>query len=67
MTGGGRRIELRFEAGFPCAQVFAPPDKDLICFEPMTAPTDALRHGDFPVATPDEPYTAAFSISAAES
>ena len=27
LTGGGRRVEVRFEAGYPCAQVFAPADK----------------------------------------
>jgi galactose mutarotase-like enzyme len=63
VTGGGRRIALRHEAGFPCAQVFAPPDKDLICFEPMTAPADALRTGSFAVAAPGRPYRAAFTIA----
>ena len=43
VAGGGRRIAVRFDAGYPCAQVFAPPGKDLVCFEPMTAPGDALR------------------------
>ena len=43
VAGGDRRIEVRFEEGFPFAQVFAPPANDLISFEPMTAPTDALR------------------------
>ena len=63
VTGGGRRIELRHESGFPCAQVFAPPDKDLVCFEPMTAPADALRTGSFAVAAPGRPYRAAFTIA----
>jgi aldose 1-epimerase len=63
VAGGGRRIELRFEAGYRFAQVFAPPGMDLVSFEPMTAPTNALRTGAFPVATPQEPYTAAFSVA----
>ncbi|HET8949829.1 MAG TPA: aldose 1-epimerase [Solirubrobacteraceae bacterium] len=63
VAGGGRRIELRLEAGYPCAQVFAPPDKDVICFEPMTAPADALRSGSFAVAAPGRPYRAAFTIA----
>ena len=63
VTGGGRRIALRHEAGFPCAQVFAPPDKDVICFEPMTAPADAPRTGSFAVASPGRPYHAAFTIA----
>ena len=27
------------------AQVYAPPEEQFICFEPMTAPTDALVSG----------------------
>ena len=65
VTGGGRRVEVRFESGYPCAQVFAPIGKDLICFEPMTAPANALRTGSFPIATPQAPYTAVFSLSIA--
>ena len=63
VTGGGRRIALTLGAGYPCAQVFSPPDKDLICFEPMTAPADALRTGAFPVAAPGRPYHAVFTIT----
>jgi aldose 1-epimerase len=63
VTGGGRRIEVRLEGGYPCAQVFAPLEKDLICFEPMTAPANALLTGAFAVATPDAPYRAAFTIT----
>ena len=63
VTGGGRRVALCHESGFPCAQVFAPPEKDLICFEPMTAPGNALRAGGFAVASPGAPYTAIFSIA----
>jgi galactose mutarotase-like enzyme len=63
VSGGGRAIELRFEAGFTRAQVFAPDGQDFICFEPMTARTNALRDGGFPVARPGEPYAAAFSIA----
>jgi galactose mutarotase-like enzyme len=62
LSGGGRRIELRMESGYAFAQVFSPPGRDLICFEPMTAPTNALRTGDFALATPQEPYTAVFSV-----
>ena len=62
VSGGGRRIAVRFEAGYPCAQVFAPRGKDLVCFEPMTAPANALRTGTFAVAAPGRPYAAVFSI-----
>jgi aldose 1-epimerase len=67
VSGGGRRISVEFEQGFPVAQVFAPAGQDLICFEPMTARANALRDGGFPVASPGEPFVAAFSISVASS
>jgi galactose mutarotase-like enzyme len=63
VAGGGRRVEARFESGYPCVQVFAPPDKELVCFEPMTAPANALRTGAFAVAAPSAPYAAVFSVS----
>jgi galactose mutarotase-like enzyme len=59
VSGGGRRIAVTFETGYPCAQVFAPPDKDLICFEPMTAPGNALRSGAFAIG----PHTASFQVT----
>jgi aldose 1-epimerase len=62
LAGGGRRIEVAFEAGYPYAQVFAPCDDDVVCFEPMTAPTNALR-GSPPSIEPGAIYEARFSIS----
>ena len=62
VSGGGRRIEVRFDYGFPAAQIFAPPGEDLVCFEPMAAPTDALRRGGYRSAPPGEPAVAQFSI-----
>jgi len=61
LAGGGRRIELAFETGYPYAQVFAPPDDDLIAFEPMTAPTDALTVGgpQLVLLAPGDAYRAA--------
>ena len=63
VSGGGRRLEVRFERGYPAAQVFAPAGETVICFEPMTAPTDALRRGGYRSAQPGAPDTTAFSIS----
>jgi len=64
LEGGGRRIELAFEEGYPVAQVYAPPDQDFICFEPMTAPTNALASGDgLRFAEPGKTFAARFSIS----
>ncbi len=61
LAGGGRRIEVAFERGYPYAQVFAPPVADVVCFEPMTAPADALRHSPDAVA-PGESFSARFSV-----
>ena len=47
VSGGGRRIEVHFDEGYPAAQIFAPPGENVVCFEPMTAPTDALRRGGY--------------------
>jgi galactose mutarotase-like enzyme len=62
VSGGGRRVEVRFEKGYPAAQVYAPIDQDVICFEPMAAPTDALRRGGYRCAMPNETAEARFSI-----
>jgi aldose 1-epimerase len=62
LAGGGRRIEVAFESGYPYAQVFAPHIADVICFEPMTATADALRHSPASVA-PGESFSARFSMS----
>jgi galactose mutarotase-like enzyme len=45
VAGGGREIAVVFESGYPVAQVYSPAGAPFICFEPMTAPTDALRSG----------------------
>jgi aldose 1-epimerase len=68
VAGGGRRVEVAFESGFPFAQVYAPEDDDVIAIEPMTAPTNALVTGgdDLPVAEPGRPYRALFSVTVAE-
>jgi aldose 1-epimerase len=62
VSGGGRRLEVRFERGYPAAQVFAPAGETVICFEPMAAATDALRRGGYRSAWPGEPDTTVFSI-----
>src|ERR1700758_2853349 len=62
VSGGGRRLEVHFDRGYPAAQIFAPLAEDVVCFEPMTAPTDALRRGGYRSARPGEPAVAQFSI-----
>lgn len=62
VSGGGRRMEVRFDQGYPAAQIYAPAGEDVICFEPMAAPTDALRRGGYRMARPGQPDVAQFSI-----
>lgn len=66
LAGGGRRVAIVFGAGYPCAQVYAPPDQDLIAYEPMTAPTNALVTGEgLRIVAPGESFTAAFRLEVA--
>jgi galactose mutarotase-like enzyme len=62
VTGGDRRIEVHFEEGYPAAQIFAPPGESVVCFEPMTAVTDALRRGGYRSAQLGDWGIAQFSI-----
>ena len=64
LAGGGGALRLRFEAGYRCAQVYSPPGADFICFEPMTAATDALRRGGegLRLVAPGEELTAVWSL-----
>jgi aldose 1-epimerase len=56
---------VRFDERFPFAQVYSPPGAEFICFEPMTAPTNALRSGkDLPVVEPGQTFTATWTVSA---
>jgi galactose mutarotase-like enzyme len=57
-----RRLSVRFGAGYPYAQVYVPPGAGFACLEPMTAPTNALVAGGYPVVRPGESFTARFSI-----
>jgi aldose 1-epimerase len=63
VTTSDRRIELEFRQGYPCAQVYAPLSGSFICFEPMTAPANALRSGEgLRLLHPGERYSAGFSL-----
>ena len=62
IEGGGLRVAVTFDAGYPFAQVFAPPNAELVCLEPMTAPTNALGTGTAPLVAPGDSFTARFSI-----
>jgi aldose 1-epimerase len=60
---GTRHVVLEFLEGYPCAQVFAPRPGEFICFEPMTAPANALRSGDgLHLLAPGESYRTRFAV-----
>jgi galactose mutarotase-like enzyme len=65
LRGGGRQVEVSLGAGYPYAQVYAPDDDDVIAFEPMTAPTNALVSAgpELPLVPPGDTYRATFSIT----
>ena len=64
VAGGGRTLALELESGYPAAQVFSPPGASFICFEPMTAPTNALRSGaGLRRVAPGDTFSATFSIA----
>ena len=63
LEGGGRRLTVSYEAGYPYAQVFAPPGTGYACLEPMVAPTNSLVTGDCPLVEPGDAYVARFSIT----
>ena len=63
LEGGGRRVTVEMESGYPYAQVYAPPRWRFCCLEPMTAPTDGLVSGAHPTVAPGESFTARFSVT----
>jgi aldose 1-epimerase len=59
-----KQLAIELIEGFPYSQIYAPPGQDLICFEPMTAPANALRSGDgLSVLVPGEQYRAVFRVA----
>ena len=58
-----RTITVRLDQGYRAAQVFAPAGEDVICFEPMKAPTDSLVTGrDLGSVEPGESDVSRFTI-----
>jgi aldose 1-epimerase len=63
VSGGGRQVTVTFVTGYPVAQLYAPPGATHVCFEPMTAPTDALRRGTgLRAIAPGARYVAAYEV-----
>ena len=64
LQGGGRRITVELVAGFPAAQIYAPVDDHVVCFEPMKSPTAALGSGrNLAMVEPGGQDVATFSIT----
>ena len=62
ISGGERRIEVTFIKGYPAAQLFAPGNDDIVAIEPMAAPTDSLRRGNYRFAVAGKPEKCRFSV-----
>jgi aldose 1-epimerase len=63
VADGRRRIDVEFISGYTVAHVFAPAAADFICFEPMTAPVDALTTGrGLRWVQPGSQFSAEFAI-----
>jgi aldose 1-epimerase len=64
VSAAGRGLAVTFDEGYSHGQVYAPPGHDFICFEPMTAPANALRSGDgLTLVSPGHEHRAAFTIA----
>jgi galactose mutarotase-like enzyme len=67
-SAGNFALTVEFVEGFPYAQVYAPCRKDYVCFEPMTAPANALRSGDgLRIVGPGDLHRTVFRISIRQS
>jgi aldose 1-epimerase len=62
LEAAGRRLLVDYGAGYGHAQVFAPPDGEFVCLEPMTGPTAALAAGTTPLVAPGDRFAATFTI-----
>lgn len=64
VSDGETTLTVTFEEGFGYAQVYAPPGHDYICFEPMTAPTNALNSwAGLIVVAPGDEYPTRWSLT----
>jgi len=67
LSGAGLRVSVEMLGGYTHAQVFAPPGKDLVALEPMTAPANALVSGHgLRVVEAGGTFRAAFRIGVEE-
>jgi aldose 1-epimerase len=63
-VGEAGRVSVELLDGFTHGQVFSPPDAEFVCFEPMTAPANALISGDgLRVLEPGQQLRTSFRIA----
>jgi aldose 1-epimerase len=63
LAGGGRTLTVVFGSGYPVAVVYAPGSDDVVCFEPMTAPTNPFAgNGPATWVEPGGSFTATFHV-----
>jgi aldose 1-epimerase len=66
LQAGATRFELDLLRGWSNAQLYAPTGERFVCFEPMTAPANALRSREgLRRLAPGESFKAAFAIAIA--
>jgi len=64
VSGGGSRITVRLEQGYPYGQIYAPEGGRHVALEPMTAPTNALISGvGLRRVPPGEEFVARFTMA----
>jgi aldose 1-epimerase len=64
VSGAGKKLSVRFVTGYRFAQVYAPPGRDFISFEPMTAPGNPFESARTLLARPGSSYLTRFEIAA---
>jgi galactose mutarotase-like enzyme len=63
-TGSGSQVTVEMLEGVTHAQVFSPPEAEFVCFEPMSAPTNALVSGEgLRILAPGDALRASFRIA----
>jgi aldose 1-epimerase len=68
VEGQREKVAVEYGPGYPVAVVYAPPGRGFICFEPMTAVTNAINgahagwYKDLPVIGPGEVWRGVYRI-----
>lgn len=68
LRDGRHSVEVGFGREFPVAVIYAPFERNFICFEPMTAPTDAIhlaaegRYSDLRMIAPGTAWSGEFWV-----